>query len=276
MEEAERQSFAKSLRGYIQKAILPDLEPVYQARAAKRFEKETGHSPRDRHEIRKTMVKEPYFQAYAALNRIAQELLWLSVIESIDRQYDQLSATAKSLANKVGSYKVDRAFTPPNYVTALDIHCMPGGYAQNTGDDIEFAAGALYDRGVYLYSMGYGGPFNDDKGRSVVNYIKRNLKEFAPKTILDMGCAIGHSTLPYKELFPDAKVFAIDVTEPLVTYAHLRAAGLGVDITYEQRNAEDTGYPDASFDLVVSHILLHETSGKALPRVLKECHRLLK
>jgi ubiquinone/menaquinone biosynthesis C-methylase UbiE len=43
-----------------------------------------------------------------------------------------------------------------------------------------------------------------------------------------------------------------------------------------QRNAEATGFADESFDLVYSYILLHETSMAAVPRIFKECHRLLR
>jgi len=43
-----------------------------------------------------------------------------------------------------------------------------------------------------------------------------------------------------------------------------------------QRNAENSEFEDESFDLIVSHILLHETSGKAMPAIFKECYRLLK
>ena len=275
-QEAERQAFAKSLKSNIQKKILPALEQVYDSRASRKFEKEHGHKPKNRHDIRRAMVKDAYFQAYAALNRISQELLWFSVIDSIENDYEHLADTAKTLHNGPGRLRTNSDMVPPKYVTALDIHCMPGGYGYESGDDPDFAAGALYDRGVYLYSMGYAGPYNDDKGRSVARYIKKNMPDFVPTHILDMGCAVGHSTLPYKEYFPDAELTGIDVTAPIVTYAHLRASGIGVDVNFEQMNAEETDYEDESFDLIVSHILLHETSGKALPRILKECHRLLK
>src|SRR5688500_2112354 len=43
-----------------------------------------------------------------------------------------------------------------------------------------------------------------------------------------------------------------------------------------QRNAEETGFAAECFDLVVSHILLHETSGQAMPRISRECYRLLR
>ncbi|HWU02764.1 MAG TPA: class I SAM-dependent methyltransferase, partial [Novosphingobium sp.] len=267
-EERSRQEFAKGLRGYIQREVLPGLTPLHK--------KVAGNLPGtpDRHAIRKAMVREPYFQSYAALNRTAQELLWAAVIDSIERQGPVLAETAGQLEGSVGSLHLAPDMEVPRYVTALDIHCMPGGYA-STADATGIAAGALYDRGVYLYAMGYVGPYNDDKGRSVCNYIKRKLPDFAPRRILDMGCTVGHSTLPYKELFPDAELWGIDVAGPVVKYAHLRAAGMGYDVNFAQMNAEQTDFPDGHFDLVVSHIMLHETSAKAMPRIFAECHRLL-
>ena len=272
-DERARQEFTKSLKGFVQSGLLPGLGPVFASRAAKRFEREQGRAPADRHDIRKTMLADPYFQTYAATNRIAQELLWDSVIDSIERQLPALEAQAAVLSAAARApLETSPDFVTPRYVTALDIQCMPGGYAEPGG----IAAGALYDRGVYLYSMGYMGPTNDDMGRSVANYIRRRMPEFQPTRILDMGCTVGHSTLPYKEAFPDAEVIGIDVAGPQIRYAHARAAGLGADVGFLQRNAEATGFPDASFDLIVSHILLHETSGKAMPAIMRECHRLLK
>jgi ubiquinone/menaquinone biosynthesis C-methylase UbiE len=102
------------------------------------------------------------------------------------------------------------------------------------------------------------------------------MPDFAPTRVLDMGCTVGHSTLPYKEFFPEAEVWGIDVAEPLVRYAHARSVALGETVNFAQMNAEKTEFEDASFDLVVSHILLHETSGKAMPRIFDECFRLLR
>ena len=212
----------------------------------------------------------------ADIGRIAQELLWESVTGSIERQLPELKAAIAELSASSGAaVDSDPAFPVPRYVSAIDIHCMPGGYASEAdGEDI--VQGALYDRGVYLYAMGYMGPNNDDMGRSVCNYLKRRLPAFQPAAILDMGCTVGHSTVPYKELFPAAEVTGIDVGGPCVRYAHARARALGHDVAFLQRSAEDTGFPPASFDLIVSHILLHETSGQAMPRIFRECHRLLR
>ncbi|WP_198574923.1 class I SAM-dependent methyltransferase [Caulobacter hibisci] len=274
-DEGSRQEFTKSFKQFIQQGLLPGLGPVFGVRAAKAFEREHGRAPADRRDIRSAMVKDLYFQHYAAANRIAQELLWESTNVTIDRELPELIEKARGLsASAKGKLDLPEEFETPRYVTSIDIHCMPGGYAGAVAPD-DISTGALYDRGVYLYAMGYMGPFNDDMGRSVCNYVNRRLDGFKPKRILDLGCTVGHSTLPYKELFPDAEVWGVDVAAPQVRYAHARAAGLGLEVNFAQMNAEETRFEAGSFDLIVSHILLHETSGKAMPKIFQECHRLL-
>ena len=178
-DDASRQEFAKSLKQFIQEGLLPGLSPVFKQRAGEKFARESGHLPADRREIRDAMKADPYFQAYASTNRISQELMWESVLDSIDRELPQLIDRAKQLSAKSGaSLKIPANFEVPKYISSLDIHCMPGGYASEVvPGDISVAA--LYDRGAYLYGMGYAGPNNDDFGVSVCNYVKRNLKGFS-------------------------------------------------------------------------------------------------
>ena len=90
-----------------------------------------------------------------------------------------------------------------------------------------------------------------------------------------MGCSVGHSTLPYTDAWPGAEVHAIDVAAPMLRYAHARAESKGKAVHFSQQNAEKTDFEDGSFDLVVSHILMHETSDKAVKNVMAECNRLL-
>jgi SAM-dependent methyltransferase len=205
------------------------------------------------------------------MQRVSQELLWDVVLDTIEREG---GSVAKSNGSAGGSLTLDPLLPLPRYAVGVDIHCMPGGYGQDRGEG-DIAAGALYDRGVHLYAMGYLGPLNDDMGRSVCNYLRRHHPGFRPKRIIDLGCTVGHSTLPYKDAFPDAEVWGIDVAGPQVKYAQLRASALGRDLHFAQMNAERTSFPDGHFDLVVSHILLHETSGRAMPRIFAESHRLL-
>ena len=59
--------------------------------------------------------------------------------------------------------------------------------------------------------------------------------------------------------------------------AHDRfAEGLVTERRLTRAASEATDFADESFDLIVSHILLHETSHKAVYNIMRECHRLLR
>ena len=94
--------------------------------------------------------------------------------------------------------------------------------------------------------------------------------------MLDVGCAIGQSTLAICDAFPDAEVHAIDVAAPLLRYAHARSETLGCIVHFSQQNGEETTFESGSFDLVVGLAMLHETSTKAMQAILNEAHRLLR
>lgn len=276
-DELARQQFVHSLKQYVATHISPGNRSIYEQRLKPQFEQEHQRSPETRQEVHQLMQQEPYYRMWGALRRTAQEMLWESVNSSVERQLPELMARSQQLHNTaIGSLKLNPDFQVPAYHTALDIHCMPGGYHSEYREN-DLAAGATYDRGVYLYAMGRLGPLNDGMGKAVVqNYLKLQHPDLKPAKILDMGCSVGHSTLPYVDAYPDAEVYAIDVGAPVLRYAHARAEALGKRVHFSQQNAEHTDFDENSFDLIVSHILLHEASPKAIANILRECHRLLK
>ena len=273
-DELARQSFVQSLKVHLASKVSPGNKTVYEERVEPAFEKQHGRPPKDRHEVRRVMVTEPYYQMWSALQRTSQEMMWDAISTSVERQLEELSHEAARLERKWGSLTLDSTLALPAYHAAVDIHCQPGGYHTElkTGD---VTAGAIYDRAVYIYAMGRMGALNDDMGVSVVAYLKKERPQFRPARILDMGCSVGHSTLPYVDAYPEAEVFAIDVAAPMLRYAHARAEALGKKVHFSQQNAESTNFPGESFDLIVSHILLHETSAKAVRNIIRECRRLL-
>jgi ubiquinone/menaquinone biosynthesis C-methylase UbiE len=275
-DEHARQEFVRSFKAFIQSGIVPGVHGAWQTEVKPRFAKEHGREPRDRHEIRDVMVEHPLFQHYASMQRVSQELLWDTVLDSVERELPQLIERAQKVhqGRPRGSLTLDPALKPPRYVVGVDIHCMPGGYCHDLGGG-DVAVGALYDRGVYLYALGMMGPYNDDIGGSAAKFVRENYADLKPRRILDLGCTVGHSTLPWVDAFPDAEVHAVDVGAPLLRYAHARAESLGKRVHFRQADATATGYPDGHFDLVVSSILFHETSARALPAIIRECRRLL-
>ncbi len=170
---------------------------------------------------------------------------------------------------------MDPSLITPRYHTACDIHLQPGGYhSEFAADDV--AAGAIYDRALHIYSNGATGAENQALGNLLLACYREHFAGRSPGRMLDIGCTIGNSSVPWAQAFPRCEVHGIDVAAPQLRYGHARAEALGVPVHFSQQNAEATDFAAASFDLIVSHLVLHETSRSALPAILRECHRLLR
>lgn len=274
-DEQSQQAFLRSFMMHIYEKVMPGNDIVYHNQVVPEFEKELGRPPETRKEVREAMNEVPFNQMWSSLMRTSQEMMYNMVRPSIERQMPALKEKAARLDNVVGSLTLDPDMEMPVYHMHADIHCKPGGYHTRT-DSEDFLAGAEYDRTLSVYFHGKTGPLADDMGLSLATWIKENHPDLDPKSILDMGCTIGHSTLPYTDIYPEADVYGLDVAGACLEYGHYRAKSLGKDVHFTQQNAEKTNFPDASFDLVVSHIMMHETSHKALKNIMAECHRLLK
>lgn len=274
-DEQARQDFIKSLRIHVTSNFHAGNARAFHERVAPDFERQHGRPPLTRKEIREAMARESHSKWWGSLLRTTQEMLYDTVGPSIERQLPELIERARALRGKLGSLTLDPHLPLPRYHAAVDIHCKPGGYHTELCEDDVFA-GAEFDRTLHLYSMGGLGPLTDDVGRTTCAWLRQNHPDLTVRRILDMGCTIGHSTLPWVDAYPDAEVHAIDVAAPCLRYGHARAVALGKAVHFSQQNAERTCFPAASFDVVVSQFMMHETSAKALPAIFRECHRLLR
>ena len=273
-DEAARISFVSSLRAHLSGRIMPGNYAIYESRIEPSIIEKIGQPPEDRHVIREIMTRVPYYQFWSALLRRSQEMMWDCGVDVTERQLPELIDTFRSIRDEVGEGKGSLRLNPdlpiPPYLTAVDIHSQPGCYHTEQADTDDVAAGAIFETGIQAYGWGI------NLGEALLNHFREHWPGIEPARILDMGCTIGSSTLPWAEGFPDAEVYAIDTGAPILRYAHARAKSLGVNVHFSQQNAENTDFEGGSFDLVISHILLHETSKKALPRIFSECRRLLK
>ncbi len=272
-DETAREQFLLTFRREVVRQARVDNHHVYKKRILPAFKKEKGRAPKDRHEIRKALLGDELGRTTSALRLMQQEMKWATVGETVARQYDALQAGAQP-RRASGTLRLDAGLPLPRYLTAVDIHGMPGNYTADDGNDDIFA-GAIYDRGVFIRGMGLGGPLNDSFGRATVVHLKKDHPGFRPRRILDVGCSVGHSTLPFCDAYPKAEVHAIDLGAPMLRYGHARAESLGRTVHFSQQNAETTDFPDGHFDLIVGMAMLHETSTKAIATVLAENYRLL-
>lgn len=273
-DEDSRQEFVKSFKFHLASTVAPGNRLSYEARATKTFRQKHGRDPADHRDIRTAMASEPYFKFWSALQRNSQEMMWKSAQLPVERSFNELARAGAQVGSAGGTLALDPALEIPRYHRHVDIHCMPGGYHTDFAEN-DLSNGAVYDRAVYIYAMGRMGPLNSDIGDTTIAYVKDKFPDLQPKRILDMGCTVGHSTLPYVDAFPGAEVHGIDIGAPVLRYAHARAESLGYPVHFSQQNAEKTNFPDGYFDLIVSHILVHETSHVAIRNIMREANRLL-
>lgn len=277
-DELAREKFVLSLKGGIRRGLGGAPRKAFEDRALPALQKESGEAPSSIEDLRAPMAREPLYQTWSALMRSAQDMMWDAVGTSIERDAPRMEALARKQRQsnrKLGSLMLNAAVKMPEYIGHIDIHGQPGGYEQDESPD-DIVAGAFYESGGNLYSRGVAIGRHDSKAGCLIAYLREHHADLKPKRILDMGCSAGSASVPYAEAFPEAEVHAIDIGAGMLRYAHARAESLGFPVHFSQRNAEDTGFPDGHFDLIVSHNLFHEVSRRGGPRILKECHRLLR
>ncbi len=280
-DDLARLRFVAELRSQLHNHLSGANRALYEAGLARPTDGGLTGAPAAarREELRQEMERQPYFQTWSSILRSSQDLMWRLVEQAVEADLPRLEAQLSDPGQGPGSLELDERVDTPAYLLGADTHRMPGSYFRQSSET-DLRAGALYDLGSALYQFGRGdqggGLLNDSRGRTTVAHLARYCPDLDPARILDLGCSVGQNTLPLVDAFPKARVDAIDIGAPMLRYAHVRARGLRRAAHFSQRNAEATGFPDQSFDLVVSQILLHETSPEATNNILGEAWRLLR
>ena len=147
----------------------------------------------------------------------------------------------------------------PEYYSSQNFHGIEGGYLNDS-------AAVTYDP-ITQYVL----PPNETWVRQgVVDAIAGQ-----PRRIIDLGCGTGSTTLMLKQAFPDAEVMGVDLSPYMLVMADRKAAEAELAIQWRQGNAENTGLPNASFDVVTASLLFHETPPHVTRSILREAFRLL-
>lgn len=272
-DEIARGRFTSGIRSLILNGLAADMKSAYDRRAVPAFRKEHGRDPQTSREAHQALRGDTAFNIYSAMRVQAQKMVWASVADSVEREAERLSEEAKAAEMAPGSLTLDPAMEVPKNVHAIDVHLMPGSYVR--GED-SLEAGAVYDRGLAVFSMGLMGANLDDIGLSMSRYIKQRFPDFAPTRILDTGCTIGHNTLPWKQAYPNAQVIAIDAAPGPLAYGSARAKMQGCEVHFQQMCADALAFEDESFDVVWSSMFLHELSKKQRAKAFDEAYRVLK
>lgn len=277
-DELARQRFVSTLRKRVMVDLAQQMRRHYHDSVEPQFQQQHGRAPQHATDIRRVMREDNFFKAWSALRYSAQQQTWWSVQPQVERQAAAITAEASAVARRRGrgSLRLNPTLPIPRDVTAMDIHLMPGCFhTEYSPGDVSTAA--MYWHGTAVFSAGLKMRHNGGGvARSIAQFLRYSRPEFKPRQLLDIGCSAGNQLLPYLDVYPKLVGHGVDVSAPLLRYAHARARSLGYTVHYSQQDARDLDYPDGSFDLVVSSFFLHEQSPTTNRKVLREAYRVLR
>ncbi len=279
-DEAAKQRFVGVLKGYANQTLEQHLAEHYARELEPQFVAEHHRAPADRSEARPLFEADPLYQLWGSMVYASQSLMWQSVGETCRRIGPAFEARATTVTRTPrGSLQLNPALDLPEPIASTEIHRQPGGYYHSEHDH-DLHAALIYFGTLELYRAAKGltahAPVGEPGiGRYIASVVRRRYPDLQPRRILDLGCGPGTDTIAYKEAFPDAEVHGLDLSAPFVRFGHAWAEERGVELHFRQADARHTGYPDGHFDLIVSHILFHETWHDIAPQIFAEAHRLL-
>ena len=146
-------------------------------------------------------------------------------------------------------------------------HSHPAGTPQTTGLVLNW--GRRYDWIVQIMALGQAGR------------LRRKTVEFAQiapgERILDVGCGTGDLTLRAAERAGSTgHVCGIDPGLEMIETVRRKADRAGVQVDFRVGVIEQLPYPDASFDVVLSSLMMHHLPADLKPIGLAEIRRVVK
>jgi len=279
--ETSRHAFVGALKGYLNGPLEDRLAHCYEEQLKPAFVGKHGRAPGNRREGNEAFDGEHLFQLWGSSVFTSQNLMWEAVDQTCVRVLPEFEARWESLASgdALGRLELAQNLVLPDPIAQVEIHRQPGGYFGMLGY-MSLRPGMNYLGTGELYraakGLSDGGKVGDPvMGNYMIGALQRRFPDAKPLSILDLGCGVGVQTIAYKQTFANADVWALDLSAPFLKFAHVWAEDNGLAINYRQGDARHTGFADGKFDLIVSHILFHETWHDIVPGIMKEAYRLL-
>ena len=270
IDQRARERFTSSMRAWVLTDLAGQMQSDYEkSSAGSGLHHDSGEA------VHQFLKDRDLFKWYSSLRCTTQELVWQSVLAAIASDPESVEQISSQHDPEHGGSLILDSNTPiPDYTDAMDVHLMPGNYQGSDNSGAE--AGVVYDNGLEVFSFGVMGKNLDDIGHSMANYTRLKWPEIKPQLIVDVGCTIGHNTLPWKQTFPDAEVHGLDIASSCLRYGHARAEAFGVPIHFRQAGCDALPFEDGSVDIVFSSMFLHELPTHLIKAFFKEAHRILK
>jgi tRNA (cmo5U34)-methyltransferase len=100
-------------------------------------------------------------------------------------------------------------------------------------------------------------------------------KDFKPKKILDLGCGTGNLTALILSKFPNAEVYALDISPEILNQCKVRFKEHS-NVFYIEQGFKDLTFEDNYFDLIVSSIAIHHVNDVTKVNLYQKIKEILK
>lgn len=160
---------------------------------------------------------------------------------------------------------------PKYYVTSFHAY-QKGNLSWDAAWEVESAAYSVHST---IFSTPPNAQGDPTLRQNYHDVLKEQIKS-TPQDILDVGCSVGMSTVAIQNNYPNANVTGLDLSPYFLAVANYNARQRHQNINWLHAAAENTGLPDASFDLVSAFLIFHELPQSAAKNIFAEARRLLR
>lgn len=96
-------------------------------------------------------------------------------------------------------------------------------------------------------------------------------------SVVDLGCGPGVLGLALaRRLSPGSVVHGVDLSEDMIRYAREQSGTVPIETHFSVGSMDELPFPDASVDLVVTSMAMHEAARGVRPKAIAEVARVLK
>jgi ubiquinone/menaquinone biosynthesis C-methylase UbiE len=130
-------------------------------------------------------------------------------------------------------------------------------------------AATAYDALVWLATLGRDRAFRE----TILSFA--HLQE--GEAVLDAGCGTGSLALAAKyQVGPKGTVHGVDASPEMIARARHKAQHAGLAVEFAEATAQALPFPEATFDVVLSTLMLHHLPHAARQEFAQETRRVLK
>lgn len=190
----------------------------------------------------------------------------LAAEEAFEEISAQLAPRLAALDQGGSTIAYNKGFEPPRYWSGVWFHRTHGGWDGHPQNG--FVHGEIVHK-RYVAKV-FPGDLYGTRRRVAGEALRASYRR-----ILELGTSSGHYTAALADVFPDAEITGIDPSPRMLEQARRVGNERGAAWQLLVGIGEDTGLPDASFDLVSAYAIHHEIPPRIAREMFDEIYRLL-